>query len=83
MLGRLKEGKLSGTGFGTGMVNGRVQARLAGRPREWDAEPGSGRNSPLNLTVCAASGDVAAAKGTTLDHHRRKQPIYFKTFLSK
>lgn len=63
MLGHLKEGQLSGTGFGTGMVNGRVQARLAGRPREWGAEAGNRRNIPLNLTVCTVSGDAEAAKG--------------------
>lgn len=63
MPGRLKEGKLSGTGFGPGVVNGRAQAALAGRSREWDAGPGSARSSPLNLTVCAVSGDAKAAKG--------------------
>lgn len=65
------------------MVNGRAQAALAGRPREWEAGSGSARSSPLNLTVCAVSGDAKAAKRTTLDHRRRKQPVYVKIFLSK
>lgn len=80
MLGHGKEGTLSGTGFGTGMVNGRVQAGLAGRPRAWDAESGSGRSIPLNLTVGAVSGDVEAAKRTTLDHPEGNSPSISKQF---
>lgn len=63
MLGHGKEGTLSGTGFGTGMVNGRVQAGLAGRPRAWDAESGNGRSIPLNLMVGAVSEMLRQQKG--------------------
>lgn len=69
-----------GTGFRTGMLNGRVQAGLIGKPGEWDAESGSGGSIPLNLTVCAVSGDAEAAKRTTLDHPEGNSPSISKQF---